>query len=310
MVGNNKISLKPLITALRPGQWIKNFLLFAAIIFNGKLFDPFLFQRSVEGFIIFCALSSASYLLNDIIDEPWDKKHPDKKHRPIASGRLSKSRAFEIMIFLVIIGLAGAFAIRLRFFLISAAFLLLHLTYSLYLKRFAVLDILSIALSFILRAFAGEFLTGYHLPVWLMFTVIFLSLFIAASKRRSELVASGAKTRQALSHYEEKLLDFYVSTFATATIVTYALFTFIEGIPRFTGGVFSPLLAEYVPSLLRRKWLMATVPFVIVGIMRYAQLIYERLLGEQPEKLVTSDIPLVATIIGWGLIVILIIYII
>lgn len=301
---------KALIRALRPGQWIKNLLLFAAIIFNGQLFNRFLFIRSVEGFLVFCAISSASYLLNDIIDEPFDKKHPLKKKRPIPSGALPKGRAFEIMIILSIIGLAGAFTIRLSFFLIVALFFLLHVAYSLYLKRFAILDILAIALSFVLRAFAGEFLTGFHLPVWLTFTVIFLSLFIAASKRRSEYVHEGTAARPALKSYQEKLLDFYVSTFATGAIITYALFTFIEGVPNFAGGILSPLLAAFVPQLLARKWLMITVPFVIVGIMRYAQLIYERALGEEPEKLVTSDIPLVLTILGWGLSVVLIIYII
>jgi 4-hydroxybenzoate polyprenyltransferase len=305
-----KNSILPLIRALRPGQWIKNLLLFAAIIFNGQLFNKFFFIRSIEGFIVFCAISSASYLLNDIVDEPLDKKHPIKKKRPIPSGALPKARAFEVMIILSILGLSGAFAIRFSFFLITAGFFLLHVLYSLYFKRFAILDILSIALSFALRAFAGELLTGFHLPIWLTFTVIFLSLFIASSKRRSEFVLEGSQTRPALQNYHEKLLDFYVSTFATAVIVTYAMFTFIEGVPKFTGGILSPMLAAYVPELLARKWLMITVPFVIIGIMRYAQLIFEKSLGEQPERLVTSDIPLVATILGWGVSVVLIIYII
>lgn len=307
-----KNNLQPLFKAMRPGQWIKNLLLFAAVIFNGQLFNSFFLLRSLEGFIIFSALSSASYLLNDIIDIQLDKKHPIKKKRPIASGALSKHRAFEAIIILSILGLTGASLIRLSFFIISIGFFLLHIIYSLYLKKFAVLDILAIAFSFTLRAFAGEVLTGFHLPVWFMFTIVFLSLFIAASKRRSEFVLEkSGKTRPALQKYQEKLLDFYVSTFATATIIVYALFTFIEGIPKFSGlKLLSPLLEKYSPSLLSHKWLMITVPFVIVGIMRYAQLIYQKSLGEQPEKLITSDIPLITTIMLWGLSVVLIIYVI
>jgi len=306
-------NIPPLLRAMRPGQWIKNLLLFGAIIFNGKLFDPVFLVRSIEGFIVFSAISSASYLLNDIIDEPLDKKHPKKKFRPIASGLLSKSRAFEVIILLTILGFVGAFAIRVNFFFITVGFFMLHVLYSFYLKRFAILDILAIALSFVLRAFAGEVLTGLHLPVWLMFTVVFLSLFIASSKRRSEFTQEGTKARTSLKHYHEKMLDFYVSTFATASIVTYAMFTFIEGTLKFSNDgarLLTPLLLQYAPHILERKWLMVTVPFAIVGIMRYAQLIYERSLGEEPEKLITSDMPLFLTVLGWGLSIILILYVI
>lgn len=309
----NTYHFPPLFKAMRPGQWIKNLLLFAAIIFNGKLFDPIFLVRSIEGFIVFSAISSASYILNDIIDEPNDKKHLKKKLRPIASGLLSKSRAFEFVILLTILGFVGAFAIRVNFFFVAASFFILHVLYSLYLKRFAILDILAIALSFVLRAFAGEVLTGLHLPVWLMFTIVFLSLFIASSKRRSEFKHEGTKTRASLKHYHEKMLDFYVSTFATASIVTYAMFTFIEGTLKFSGSggrLLTPLLLQYAPHILERKWLMITVPFVIIGIMRYAQLIYERSLGEEPERLLTSDMPLVLTVLGWGLSIILILYVI
>ena len=309
----NNLKLPPIILALRPGQWIKNLLLFAAIIFNGKLFDPIFLLRSIEGFLVFSAISSASYLLNDIIDEPLDKKHPKKKFRPIASGMFPKSRAFEVIILLTILGFVAAFAIRVNFFFITVGFFALHVLYSFYLKRFAILDILAIALSFVLRAFAGEVLTGLHLPVWLMFTVVFLSLFIAASKRRSEFTHEGTRTRTSLKHYHEKMLDFYVSTFATASIVTYAMFTFIEGTLKFPNSearLLTPLLLQYAPHILERKWLMITVPFVIIGIMRYAQLIYERSLGEEPERLITSDMPLVLTVLGWGLSIILILYVI
>lgn len=302
-----KNSVVIIIKALRPQQWVKNLSLFASIIFTGQLFNVPLFVLSVLGFIVFCILSSASYLLNDIVDAPLDRLHPEKKHRPIASGVLSSHRAFEIFAILSILGLVFAFLLSPSFFIISAAFLVLHILYSLYLKKIAVMDILAIAVSFILRVFAGEVLTGFHLSVWLLLTVVFLALFIATSKRKSELELIGATTRPSLLHYKERLLDFYASTFANATLITYALYTYLDVPPRFEniGG----LLSEVNPTLLGRKWMMITVPFVVIGIMRYAQLIYEKQAGERPEKLITSDIPLITSILLWGVTVIFIIYV-
>ncbi len=295
------------IKAIRPQQWVKNLALFAPIIFTGQLFNPQVFVLTTLGFIVFCVLSSASYLLNDIIDSPLDKLHPEKKLRPIAAGIISQGRAFEIMGALSLAGLFFAFILSSSFFIIAGLFFLLHIGYSVYFKKVAVLDILAIALSFILRVLAGIFLSGYYLSVWLLLTVVFLSLFIATSKRKSELELSGVTTRPSLNHYRERLLDFYASTFANATLITYALYAFLDEPPHFAN--ISGLLKEFSPQLLGRKWMMITVPFVIIGIMRYAQLIYEKQAGEKPEKLITSDIPLVASIITWGVMVIFIIYV-
>ncbi|MBI2029027.1 UbiA prenyltransferase family protein [Candidatus Gottesmanbacteria bacterium] len=302
-----KNSTLVILKALRPQQWVKNLSLFASIIFTGQLFNLPLFILSVLGFIVFCILSSASYLLNDIVDAPLDRLHPEKKHRPIASGMLSSHRAFEVFAILSILGLVFAFLLSPSFFIISAAFLVLHILYSLYLKKIAVMDILAIAVSFILRVFAGEVLTGFHLSVWLLLTVVFLALFIATSKRKSELEIVGTTTRPSLLHYKERLLDFYASTFANATLITYALYAYLDVPPRFEniGG----LLSEVNPTLLERKWMMITVPFVVIGIMRYAQLIYEKQAGERPEKLITSDLPLISSILLWGITVIFIIYV-
>ena len=307
-VAMKKNSIEVIIKALRPQQWVKNLSLFASIIFTGQLFNTPLFVVSTLGFIVFCILSSASYLLNDIVDAPLDRLHPEKKTRPIASGMLSQHRAFEIFAILSLIGLVFSFILSPSFFLVSASFLVLHILYSLYLKKVAVLDILAIAVSFILRVLAGEVLTGFHLSIWLLLTVVFLSLFIATSKRKSELeVVGGSSTRPSLMRYKERLLDFYASTFANATLITYALFAYLDVPPHFQniGG----LLSEVNPTLLGRKWMMITVPFVVIGIMRYAQLIYEKQAGERPEKLITSDIPLITSILLWGITVIFIIYV-
>jgi len=304
-----KLWFWPLLVSLRPGQWIKNALVFTAIIFNGQLTNPYLFIRCLWGFLIFCLLSSASYLVNDLIDLRYDRLHPQKRYRPISSGALNPLMAIQVAILLSLAGLVFSLFLSYGLFLLGLAFIILHILYSSILKKFAILDILVIASSFIIRTFAGEVLTGYHVPIWLMLTVIFLSLFIASGKRRSELVLEGTKTRPTLLFYRTQLLDFYTSTFANATLVSYALFTFFTEPPQFSEPLTRFLLINF-PKALGRKWLMATtIPFVILGIMRYAQLIYEEHEGEKPEKLLTSDLPLSLTVIGWGIAIILIIYV-
>lgn len=300
----------PILVSLRPGQWIKNALVFTAIIFNAQLTNPYLFIRCLWGFLIFCLLSSASYLVNDLLDLPYDQVHPQKKCRPLASGALSPLTAIEVAALLSLSGLVFSLFLGYSLFLFGLSFFLIHILYSSILKKIAILDILAIASSFIIRTFAGEVLTGFHVPIWLMLTVIFLSLFIASGKRRAELVTEGAKTRPALLSYRTQLLDFYTSTFANATLLSYALFTFFTEPPRFSEPLTRFLQINF-PKALGRKWLMAaTTPFIIFGIMRYAQLIYEKREGESPEKLLSSDLPLSLTVIGWGIIVILIIYVV
>jgi len=298
----------PLIVSLRPHQWIKNLAIFAAIIFNGQLFNINLFCPTVLGLITFCLLSSASYLFNDIIDAPYDRLHPIKKSRPIACGNLKINTAFQYALLFLVTGLISAFFLSNSFFIIALIFTVLHLFYSLILKKHALFDILGIAASFILRVYAGEVLTAYHIPIWLMLSVVFLSLFIASGKRRSEFVKRGSKTRPVLIKYQEKLLDFYLSTFANATLLCYSLFAFTAQPPIFREKIFQFFLSNY-PKILDRKWLMATIPFVILGIMRYAQMIYLAQSGEQPEKVLISDRLLLFTILGWGTTVIILIYV-
>ncbi|MBI4130780.1 UbiA prenyltransferase family protein [Candidatus Roizmanbacteria bacterium] len=302
--------LAGIIKVIRVNQWIKNLSLYAAIIFTANLFTPVFFLATTYGFFVFCALSSASYVFNDLVDAPYDRNHPRKRFRPIAMGTLSIQEAMIIFFILATLGLSVAYFLGIGFFLISTLFFLLHIGYTLWLKKHAILDIIAIASSFLTRVFAGEAITGLHIPIWLTFSVIFLSLFIASCKRRSELVAVGNKTRPALEHYRAQLLDFYNSTFATGTIITYAMFTFQAQAPDFNPLIHDFLLFVF-PQALGRKWLMvSTLPLIVVGIMRYAQLIYEReAVGESPEKLVTTDKPLIATIALWGFSVILFTYI-
>lgn len=301
-------SLPPSIQALRPNQWIKNFILFTAIIFTGQLFTPFYLLQTTAGALIFCALSSTSYLINDIIDLKFDRLHPVKRKRPLASGELSLSRAVELAFLLTLFGLLGAILISPVFFTVSAAFILLHVLYSLVLKKYAILDIVGIAFSFMLRAYAGEVLTGYHLPFWLFLTILFVALFVAATKRHAELLHTGRKTRPTLYQYRERLLDSYTSMFGSASIIAYSLFTFVEEPPKFNAPL-KEFLSTMLPGALDRKWMIITIPFILFGLMRYAQLAYEGKEAEAPEKLITTDVPLIVAIAIWGLSVVTILYI-
>jgi len=187
----NKGKILILLQTLRVNQWIKNLIIFTAIVFSGTLFQADLFLKTLYAFIIFCLLSSASYVLNDIIDYPYDKKHPLKKNRPIASGKISLAEASFIVFLLTLGSLIVAILFSLPFFFLSLIFILLHFFYSLYFKRYPVFDIFSISFSFMIRAYAGEVATGYHIPIWLVLTIFFGSLFMAAVKRHAELVSHG-----------------------------------------------------------------------------------------------------------------------
>lgn len=305
-------NLKLILTifeSLRPSQWIKNLNLFAAAILNGQLTNIEIFSKSLLAFISFCLLSSSSYLINDLIDIRRDKLHPVKKNRPLARGDLSQSTAIFISLILLFIGIFLSFFINSGFVIVALIFITLQYSYSLILKKKAVLDIIGIAFFFILRAYAGEIATGYHLPIWIMLTVIFLSLFIASGKRRSELSNTGTKTRSALKGYGKSLLNFYTTMFGVCTLIAYAMFTFFEEPIRFQGPIHHVLLENF-PAALDRKWYMITLLPVIFGIMRYGQIIFEMQEGERPEKAIVNDIPLLISVLAWGLMMIAIIYVI
>jgi len=302
------IELPPIIKALRPNQWIKNLILYSAIIFNGKLFDPSYFLLTSIGFVIFSALSSSSYLFNDIIDLKFDKLHPVKKKRPLAAGLIQLNHAAEMAYLLTFFGLIAALFISVNFLFVAATFVLIHILYSLSFKKYAVLDIFGIAFSFILRAYAGEVLTSYHLPFWLFMTIMFVALFVATTKRHAELLHKGTLTRPTLYQYRERLLDSYTSMFGSASILAYSLFTFLEEPPQFNAPI-KQFLINVLPGAIDRKWMIISIPFMVYGLMRYAQVAYKGAEAEQPEKIVTKDVPLIVAILGWGITMIMILYI-
>ncbi len=301
-----------ILKTARPRQWLKNLALFTTILFTGQLFNPQLFWATVWGFFAFCLLSSSNYIFNDVLDAPRDRKHPFKKFRPVASGALPIPTALFVSSVFAVGGLSISLSLGRTFFILAIVFILLQYAYSLFLKHLSVIDILVITTGYFLRVYAGEAATGYHISVWLALAALSLALFLAIGKRRSELTLIQSyegvvprDTRESLSHYSEKLLDTYTAMFANSTFITYAFYTFLER--PINEGFFFRNYSMFTPDLPERKWMMMTVPFVLYGIMRYMQLIYEGK-GESPEKILTSDKPLLATVILWSFSVLFVVY--
>lgn len=306
---------RDVLRLLRPRQWIKNLAVFAAIIFTGHLFDTPVLLKVITAFFVFCFSSSAIYIVNDFFDIKKDKLHPFKRFRPLAHGDISVRTAMIMATALTTLSLLLAFTLPAAFITVVIIYLLLQLCYSLFLKYITVLDILTIAAGYILRVYAGEFASGYHISVWLSLTTISISLFLAIGKRRSELTLisnhSGghvAQIRETLSHYSERLLDVYASMFVTCTFISYALFTFFENPTGVKLSFNNLLLPEFLPAFFQKKWLMITILPVVYGLMRYLQDIYEKHEGESPEKVLLSDNQLLTSVILWIFLVIVIIY--
>ena len=303
-----------LLKLLRPRQWIKNFALFAAITFGGQLFDLDVLYKVALGFIAFCFLSSATYIINDALDLKKDRLHPFKKSRPLASGKVLPTEAFVVFVVLIIITFSLGQYIGGLFFFIAFIYIALQISYSLFVKGIVIFDIMFIATGYILRVLAGEAVTGYHISVWLLLTTISLSLFLAVGKRRSELTllknVSGTRideVRKSLSHYSENLLDSFTAIFATSTFIFYSMFTYLEN-PRGIQISIDLFLPEYLPYYLQKKWLMITIIPVIYGLMKYLEDIYEKSEGESPDRVLLSDKALLSSVVIWTLLVIGIIY--
>lgn len=301
--------LRLLLSSMRVNQWIKNFVVFTALLFSGQLFNGPLLLKGFWAFLLFCVLSSIAYVLNDIIDYQYDRLHPVKRLRPIASGAYSIREATFAIFMLTLAVLIVSLFISIKFFFLALTFLLLHLFYSLYFKRFPVVDIFAISFSFMIRAFAGEIATGLHIPIWLLLTIFFGALFIATVKRHAEFVVHGTKARSSLFRYKEHLLDFLTTTTATTTIIAYSLYTYLQESSLQEDTPLSEIFNQLLPRFEARKWMMITIPFVVYGIARYAQLLYEQDKGEQPEQIITRDKPLITTIVAWALTVILLLYV-
>ncbi len=311
--------LKPIIKTLRPTQWIKNFIIFTALVFSGLLFSfdyqmhKFYFWQVFQGFISFCLLASSIYIINDIIDIKSDQKHPVKRKRPIASKQISKR--FALLLSFLLISLSFSLAINLRplFVITEITYLILQIFYSLILKKIPIIDIISIATGFILRVYSGAAIIDINIDVWLLLTITSFSLFLAVGKRRSEKTIAkklNIQTRNTLKIYNEKLLDQYTSIFATSSWLSYAIFTFQTNLNTYYPAYKRfPYIFILLPRTLQsQKLLMLTVPFVIFGIMRYLLLLYAENKGESPELVILNDKTILLTTFIYALLVFILLY--
>jgi len=297
-----------IVRITRPLHWIKNLALFAALIFTGELFSKGLLDKVFWAFISFNLITSATYVINDILDAKVDRLHPIKKNRPIASGKLSVPLALTLAAGLALGSLAVAAELSSLFFFMVLAYLSLQILYSLGLKKIAIVDILVIASGFVIRVYSGAFVIDAHLSVWFLLCVISVALFLASGKRRAELNIlreTSLVTRESLTHYRRELLNSYVTMFGNAAWMSWALFTFFESPPA-TMRVWL-FLAEISRATAINKMMMITIPVVIFGIMRYESLIFEGR-SEAPEKLLLKDKSLITSIVIWTGMVIWIIY--
>lgn len=300
-----------LFKTIRPKQTLKNLALFAPLVFSGNLLVQDKFLATVWSVFIFTLLTSTVYILNDIIDLPRDRVHPHKKKRPITSGDLP----LPIALFAATICFFGAFYLAYFqnpfFFLTLLAYFALQVAYTLFLKHAIVLDVMAIAIGFILRVYAGAFAINVHMDVWFLLCVVSLALFLAAGKRRSELAildeAAAPRHRKTLTFYTADLLDGYLAMFANSAWLAYAVFTFFSPPPPIRQKL--NFLADLPMTLAGiDKWLMLTIPVIIYGVMRYMHIIYQGSRAESPEKVLLSDKPLLATAVIWGLMVVVILY--
>lgn len=306
-----------LVKASRPKQWIKNFALFAGLVFSGQLNNPSAFWLITQAFFIFSGLTAATYFLNDLFDIDRDKKHPFKRLRPIASGVVPSWVALTLALGAIVVLLPLAYHLSPPFFYASVAYLILQLFYSAYLKSIILLDVIVIATGFVLRVYGGIWAVDAHLSVWFLLSVISFALFLAIGKRRSErtLMEKGAEAhRETLLHYPQTLLDTLTTMFATSAWLTYALFAFQQPLISINPQVLDLLsdssLSFNLPfgELGEAKYMMITVPVVIYGVMRYLYAIYEKREGESPEKVLLTDTPLLTSVVLWLVMVIFINY--
>lgn len=310
-----------LLRTARPRQWIKNLALYAALVFSGFFFyhpvdDVPYFYTVTYAFIVFCFLTSAVYIINDIIDYEADRNHPFKKKRPIASGDLPIPIATMAAAALLVVVVLLSLWLPLFFKLLAAAYLTLQIVYATKIKNVAILDVASIALGFLIRVYAGAVVVNLHMSVWFLLTVLSASLFLAVGKRQSERTLLYGKegkelgdTRISLKRYSQRLLDQYVSMFATATWLTYALFTFQNELARPDEQIVANFYGFLPRTLQSQKLLMLTLPFVIMGVMRYLQLIYEDNKGESPELVLLRDKILLTLVFTFAVLVMFIIYV-
>lgn len=286
-----------ILKTMRPRQWTKNLVVFAALIFSMNLTQVDLLLRTIVGFFVFCALSGWVYLLNDLKDREKDRLHPVKQKRPLASGRLSAGAASVALAVLLVGAMSVAWQLGRGFMVSSVAFVLLNVAYSFVLRSKVLLDVIAISAGFVLRALAGaEVLLGAGLDVrispWLLLCTFFLSLFLGLGKRRSELRSVSHDHRRSLRAYSIELVDRLITVTVAVTVLCYAIYT-----------IWPETVANFGTESL-----VFTVPFVFYGLGRYLYLVSEEDKGGDPSEMLLTDPSIAVTVVLWVLAVVWIVY--
>jgi len=284
-----------LVRSLRPQQWTKNLFVFAGLLFSGHLLDRAAWPPALAAFAIFCGLSGAVYLVNDVLDRAADAHHPIKRHRPIASGALSTGVALGTALVLAAACVAGATAVNGQLTMAAVGYVVLLVAYSAALKHYVIIDVLTLSAGFVLRAVAGAVAIGVPISNWLLACTTLLALFIGLSKRRHELtlLSDGATGhRPILQEYSPYLLDQMISVVTAATLVAYSVYT----------------ISSETAGRLGSDRLGLTIPFVLYGIFRYLYLVHQRNEGGSPSELLLTDRPLLVCVALWAAAVVLVLY--
>jgi 4-hydroxybenzoate polyprenyltransferase len=285
----------PLLVSARPEQWTKNLVVFAGLLFGGRLLEIDAAARAIATFAIFCGLSAAGYLINDVADRDADQQHPLKRMRPIASRQLSVATALASAVVLAAASVAAAAAIRPQLAVVSAVYLGLLVVYSVALKHTVILDVLTIAAGFVARAVAGAVALSVPISSWLLVCTTLLALFLALSKRRHELTLLGDTAtwhRRILQEYSPYLLDQMIAVVTASTLIAYIVYAT------------SPDTA----ARLGTSQLVLTIPFVLYGIFRYLYLVHQKSGGGSPATMLLNDRPLLVCVAMWALSVVVLLY--
>ena len=284
-----------LLVSVRPEQWTKNLLVLAGVVFGGRLLEPPAVAIALAAFAIFCSLSGAVYLFNDVADRGADQNHPLKRERPIASGQLPATSAVTAGVVLGIAGVATAFSIGTQFGVVAAAYLAAQVLYSFGLKHVVIVDVLMIAAGFVLRAIAGAVAVNVPIGHWLLVCTTLLALFLALSKRRHELtlLADGATDhRRILEEYSPYLLDQMIGVVTSSTLIAYTVYA----------------TSSDTADRLGTAKLGLTIPFVLYGIFRYLYLVHQKRGGGSPAAMLMTDRPLLGCVALWAASVIVLMY--
>jgi 4-hydroxybenzoate polyprenyltransferase len=278
---------------MRPHQWTKNAIVFAALIFDVKLTNTTYLRRTVIGFVLFCLISGTVYTINDLVDLQNDRQHPKKRRRPLPAGELTPRFAVAAVLVMATGSLLAAWWLDSRFAFALASYLALQLAYSFVLKNIVLVDVIAIAAGFVLRVAAGAPLAEATISPWLYICTILLALFLGLSKRRGELITlqdEAENHRPILKDYNLYLLDQLIAMVTSSTILAYALYTFSA------------------PNLPPNHGMMLTIPFVIYGLFRYMYLIHAEQCTLAPDEVLLTDRPSLANIALWGLTAVAILY--